>query len=548
MIKDALGKDDIEVVKFRKGSVIVDLKIDPELAKKLAEDKDFLNRLNAESMEIGESIEKKKIEQEALTQKDYKFINENREEILRLESGKEIEVETGVFSMGRVQGLVFHDLNGNGIFDPNEKGVQNIIVKLNRIDGITVSTTSTNSEGQYSFAEKRPGVYYISFELPEKMAFSPTIDTDLLTYSEDFKIITSDVNVDTGNSSTFSLQSGSNKTEINAGIFKYSFIKGIIFEDFDGDGIFHKNIDMKSIGIQNGFVEVYPTGSKELIKKVEITVDGDYEIQDLPPRSYRLKFILPNSYRISRTHPLTSSGIVNNVNNMGEVENIDVYSNSQNYINLGYYISSEISGFTWEDKMAEGLISPPYTPISNIKLSLISATTHQEIETLTSDNSGLFSFLDLPPDEYFIEVSLNPYHKLSPNVQKPEGDQYGQYLTSDVDIKTKRTKVFTIRSRSPTHKVSIGIYRLSSIVGYVWDDHTANGIFDKDYEKGIENIRVILRNSKDETVRETYTDSSGYYRFDLLEPGYYKTPIIVVPENLQVSHTRIHHGYDYNWL
>ncbi len=52
---------------------------------------------------------------------------------------------------GSIMGTLFLDINGNGVFDPNEQAIPNVTITINQSDGTSVSTTS-NSNGVFSAA------------------------------------------------------------------------------------------------------------------------------------------------------------------------------------------------------------------------------------------------------------------------------------------------------------------------------------------------------------------------------------------------------------
>ncbi len=68
----------------------------------------------------------------------------------------------GYSATGAIRGIVFHDLNNNGIRDSNETGIPNWKV---RISGILHRETLTDSAGNYAFTSLLPGNYTVSESL-----------------------------------------------------------------------------------------------------------------------------------------------------------------------------------------------------------------------------------------------------------------------------------------------------------------------------------------------------------------------------------------------
>jgi len=62
---------------------------------------------------------------------------------------------------GSISGIKFNDLNGNGIKEPNEPGLQNLIITATPSYGETTYVTSTNINGQYKFNNLPSNQYYL---------------------------------------------------------------------------------------------------------------------------------------------------------------------------------------------------------------------------------------------------------------------------------------------------------------------------------------------------------------------------------------------------
>ena len=69
-----------------------------------------------------------------------------------------------------LSGSVWYDVNHNGVRDPNEQGKANWTVQL-FLDGVLVSTTTTDASGQYKFTDLAPGSgYALLFREPTSQA------------------------------------------------------------------------------------------------------------------------------------------------------------------------------------------------------------------------------------------------------------------------------------------------------------------------------------------------------------------------------------------
>lgn len=60
-----------------------------------------------------------------------------------------------------VSGMVFNDVNGNGIKDFGEVGIPNVLIKLWGTSANLIATTLTNTQGQFKFTGVVPGNYHV---------------------------------------------------------------------------------------------------------------------------------------------------------------------------------------------------------------------------------------------------------------------------------------------------------------------------------------------------------------------------------------------------
>jgi hypothetical protein len=64
----------------------------------------------------------------------------------------------------KLGGIVYVDKNNNGVFEPGERPIANVLITLNGVDytGASVTrTTTTNANGAYMFEGLMPGTYNV---------------------------------------------------------------------------------------------------------------------------------------------------------------------------------------------------------------------------------------------------------------------------------------------------------------------------------------------------------------------------------------------------
>ncbi|MFZ2535933.1 SdrD B-like domain-containing protein, partial [Methanothrix sp.] len=60
-----------------------------------------------------------------------------------------------------IEGVVFEDLDGNGVMNVNESGLANWTVNLEQSEGVVITSVNTAADGKFVFLNQLPGVYTI---------------------------------------------------------------------------------------------------------------------------------------------------------------------------------------------------------------------------------------------------------------------------------------------------------------------------------------------------------------------------------------------------
>ena len=107
---------------------------------------------------------------------------------------------------------VWFDLNKNGIQDPNEPGIPNVMVYLLDCDGNVLRVAYTDSAGRYLFADLNAGAYRVKFVLPNGYVFS-------LRDQGGNDALDSDANVLTGETVCLSLPANTRDLTWDAGMY-----------------------------------------------------------------------------------------------------------------------------------------------------------------------------------------------------------------------------------------------------------------------------------------------------------------------------------------
>jgi len=133
----------------------------------------------------------------------------NTDQITITSGEEELKWDAGLIEYATLGDFVWHDLDGDGVQDAGEPGMDDITVRLYDSGGLQ-GTTTTNILGEYLFTGLEPGDYYVEFSQPVDYFFSPQ---DATTDNKD-----SDADATTGQTGWVNLESGEDDLTVDAGL------------------------------------------------------------------------------------------------------------------------------------------------------------------------------------------------------------------------------------------------------------------------------------------------------------------------------------------
>lgn len=217
---------------------------------------------------------------------------------------EDLTIDAGLYAEADVAGWVFVDADGDGIQDPGESGEDNVTVRLfdpgddwavggaGGAADTEVANTTTDPNGNYTFADQTPGPYYVEFTAPGGTDFSPP---DL--GNDD--TLDSDADRTSGCSHVFRLMSGTDVDDVDAGVAEFVPIGNFVFFDNDGDGV----QDGGESGVKDVLVLAYAPGddgeaggADDVLLGQTLTDNTGAWALALVPAEYYLRFVPPPGY------------------------------------------------------------------------------------------------------------------------------------------------------------------------------------------------------------------------------------------------------------
>ncbi len=210
--------------------------------------------------------------------------------------------DAGLYQPAALGNYVWEDVDGDGIQDSGEPGIDDVTVKLYYAGpdgdfGTTgdnqMFTTTTSGGGLYHFDNLAPGNYYVEFVAPSGYAI-----TVRDVGSDDG--VDSDPDPSTGRTATTSLVSGETDDTWDAGLYRPVTIGDYTWVDSDADGV----QDAGESPLANVELRLYDA-SNTLVATTHSGSDGIYHFTNLRPGTYTVRAVTPTGYVITTPDSVT---------------------------------------------------------------------------------------------------------------------------------------------------------------------------------------------------------------------------------------------------
>ncbi|MFN4111878.1 MAG: SdrD B-like domain-containing protein, partial [Ignavibacteria bacterium] len=424
---------------------------------------------------------------------------------------------------GKIGDFVWFDVNENGLQDPDENGIPNVHVKLFSCNDVLVDSTTTDLFGKYNFSNIAPGSYYVKFDLPDGYQFTIKDAGD-----DNFD---SDVDLISGKTACFTLSPGETILSIDAGMYYLKATLGdMVWFDQNENGI----QDLGESGIPNILIKLFDC-SDNFIDSTKTDGNGNYLFGNIRPGNYYIMFIPPDTLKFTSKDQGIDDLVDSDANILtGKTDCITLLPNEHNLsVDAGLvYKRSSIGDFIWNDLNMNGLQESDESGFAGVIVKLYDCSENYLTQTL-SDSLGYYSFNNLLPGNYKIEVILPVGYQFSPTNQGND-----ETKDSDVNPSTGQSDCIILGPDQNYTNLDAGIHLIPpppvcSIGDKIWLDANMNGIQDAN-ETGVANVLVKLFDCNGVILDSTFTNYNGNYSFDSLVAGQYKIKV-KIPEGFSFS-------------
>jgi uncharacterized protein YfaS (alpha-2-macroglobulin family) len=338
------------------------------------------------------------------------------------------------YTQYQIGDTIFNDADGSGAQNGSEAGIPNVTVELLDSNGNVIATTTTNSQGQYSF-NVTPGTYTV------RVAASNFAPGGVLV----------------GMTSTTGGQTQTN-TVTNTDVLTYDFgyrtqyqIGDTVFLDSNGNG----SQDSGEMGIANVTVELLNTQNQ---------VIGTATTNNLGQYSF---MVFPGVYtvRVASSNFNTGGVLANTKSTTGGNTQTKTVTNANVLTyDFGYRTCTTLGDTVFKDLNGNGSQDSGEPGIANVTVELLDSNGNV-IGTTTTNSSGKYSFTVLP-GTYTVRIAASNFSSGKPLAGMTSTTAGGETQTRSVP--SSGSNLFDFGYKLPTVFTNPG----TGTIGY-WKTHAS---------------------------------------------------------------------------
>jgi uncharacterized surface anchored protein len=414
------------------------------------------------------------------------------------------DLDAGIVAVpAKLGDLVFEDKNGNGVQDAGEAGICGVTVQLKDSSGKVVQTTTTGTDGKYSFTAD-PGTYTVSVTAPKDYSFTgKDVGTDD-TVDSDFS--------STGQSASITLKAGDVNTSVDAGLYKLGSIGDRVWLDANKNGLQDNN----ESGLCGVKVTLLDADGKQVGASVTTDANGNYQFSSLKPGNYTVVFdkaSLPEGAVFTAANTGSNDAVDSDVSAAGVSQVVKLVSGQvDKSVDAGVLAAATIGDRVWIDKNANGIQDDGEAGKVGVTVELRD-TSGKLVKTTTTDANGNYKF-SVEAGTYSVDIKAPSGYLITTKDQGSNGN-----IDSDADASGNLGSVTVTAGQSVT-SLDAGLYQKGEIGDKVWYDSNGDGV-QQSSEAGAKGVKVALLNEKGAVIASATTDANGLYSFTDLTPGKY---------------------------
>jgi hypothetical protein len=437
--------------------------------------------------------------------------------------------------------LVWHDVNGDGVYDPaTETPLANITVTLTQRTpgGVVTWVTKTDANGLYKFDQDLLAFtnYEISVKLAELPGFEPTPGSPLVVRGTDVVLTKT-----TG-------PYGSSDLTLDFPFVKQFNIGDRVFIDVDQDGeqsapdVGVPGVRVQLLNATGGVVATSITDANGLyqfnsfrdqlvrVSPYTLSVALDQSVT-LPTGSGLLRALYePTATAAASATPATdSNGALNTARtaSVAAVTTPEFGVNNMTF-DFGFVRQFSFGDYVWLDTDGDGVQDNNEAGIAGVVIELLDSAGTGVLATTTTGAGGAYLF-----NSFVDQLAANVEYQLRIDQQQPA--LTGRIATAptaggnaaldsngvpSVDSRYSVGVVSPLRYNDSVTTYDFGFLNALDIGDYLWIDRNGDGVQNSAVdEPPLVDIEVQLRDTTGAVVASTLTNSTGQYVFSSAKDG-----------------------------
>nr|WP_314769190.1 SdrD B-like domain-containing protein [uncultured Actinomyces sp.] len=392
-----------------------------------------------------------------------------------------------------------HAISGNVYLDQNRDKTKNtgdlpqggVTVKLVDASGAVVATTTTDTDGNYSFTGLGDGTYTVAVDKTGPLASTEQTEDP-------------SGNADSRSQAITFTRNDPDVTNVNFGYAEDYTVSGTVYYDKDRSETLNDG--------EPGFDGITVNLLDEAGATVATTTtkaDGTYSFAKLPAGKYTVK-VEPSDLLKKLAQTEDPDGTKDHTSGVVQVSHDNP---SVTNVNFGYATNYTIKGTVYRDADRSESLEDGEKLYQGVTVDLLDTDGHV-VATTTTDVKGAYAFTNLEEGTYKVRV-------------RQEGPIADLVQTEDPDAtKDNASGDITLELNNPIKEnVNFGYISDNSIAGTVYRDDNRSGALNPG-EKGYPEQTVQLLDKDGAVVATTKTDANGAYSFDNLPDGTYSVRVV----------------------
>ena len=376
--------------------------------------------------------------------------------------------------------------------DPNPTPLAGVTVELLNSANQIISTTTTDSQGNYQFTALPAGTYSVEDVQPAAYIPGCSVPGSLGGTSVNHNLI-----------STVTLISDLHGINYDFYVHPYSTLSGSIHIDSTGNG----QNDTSDPPLPGATVQLLDS-TGNVLQTTTTDSGGNYSFGTLTPGTYSVRELSENGYYFETAFAGTVGGTVTDNHDLAAIA-LPIATNANQY---NFYVvpPDTIAGSVHVDTNGDATDDTSDPPLSGVTIQLLDSTGNV-LQTTLTDASGNYSFSQIPPGNYGLrELQPNGYYF---EVAFP--GSVGGTAADNHDI-TQIPLSLAVNAQ----QYNFFVIPPGSISGRVHNDIDGN-CETNPTEPGLAGVTVQLLDTSGNVLQTTLTDDNGDYSFQKLPPGTY---------------------------